>query len=586
MAEPKSFVALNIGSQRVSIAVFSATPEGGLLLKRYDAAELIADPVADTSRIPQVTVAVNELAEKMGVRKRPVRYAISGQSVFTRFVKLPPLTEEKVDQIVEFEAQQNVPFPINEVVWDYQLLGSPDSPEVEVVLVAIKSDSLDDLNDGVAASSMTTETVDVAPMALYNAFRYNFSDIHEPSLLVDIGARTTNLIYVEGTRAFTRSIPVGGSTVTGAIAKEFEISFADAEEKKIEHGFVALGGAYADHENPEIAAMSKVIRNTLTRLHAEIVRTNNFYRSQQGGNVPSRIFLCGASSSMPFIRDFFMEKLNLPVEFFNPLRNVVVAPEADADRLSHEAHMVGELVGLGLRGLSSCPMEIDLVPEKVQRARALTARKPAFITAGVCVVALLGAAGFFLDRVGTLTELEVAHLADEVAGLEKFDDQIKALEQEQAQVDAKTEPFTEAVFGRIFWVSLLRDINSNYSTDLLWLTALEPYSNGQPVTKGLFSQGRVAVAGSGEKQEDGEEEDRAGYIDEIVVAGLYRENPASSQVVVEFVQRLTESDYFDIRGVDPAEILEVDTGIPGAKWAWPFKIRLPFPEGTRIPYKK
>ena len=110
MAEPTSFVALNIGSQRVSMAVFSATSQGGLLIKNYSSTELLGDPAADAARMAQVEASVKELVGGLNLKKESVRYAISGQSVFTRFVKLPPLTEEKVADIVEFEAQQNVPF--------------------------------------------------------------------------------------------------------------------------------------------------------------------------------------------------------------------------------------------------------------------------------------------------------------------------------------------------------------------------------------------------------------------------------------------------------------------------------------------
>ncbi len=584
MADTKSFVALNIGSQRVSMAVFSATSGGGLLLQKYESTELLADPAADASRIAQLTLAVNELTEKLRVRKQLVRYAISGQSVFSRFVKLPPLTAEKVDQIVEFEAHQNVPFPINEVVWDFQLVASGASGEVEVVLVAIKSDSLNELNEAVIGASLRTGTVDMAPMALYNAFRYNYSELSQSCLLIDIGARTTNLIYIEGSRVFTRSIPVGGTTVTTAISKEFGISFLEAEARKVNEGFVALGGAYADHDDPEIAAMSKVIRNTLTRLHAEIVRTNNFYRTQQGGEAPEVVFLCGAPVSMPYIRDFFTEKLGLQVEFFNPLRNVLASADSDTERLSKEAHMLGELVGLGLRGLSSCPMELDLVPEAVQRAREVAERKPALLMAAVSILGLVGAAGFFFDRGRILTEEQTRANEAESIALETYDKQIQQWQDRQAGVDAKNEPFTDAIIGRIFWVSLLSDVNSKMNSDLVWLTSLEPYSNEQAVTKGLFGDSS-SVSNNKKKNSPGQEAGE-GMIDEIRVTGLYRENGAGGQVVIDFVERLKESDYFDIADLDTNEILKVDMGIPGQRWAWTFDLRLPFRESYHIPFKK
>ena len=126
--------------------------------------------------------------------------------------------------------------------------------------------------------------VDVAPMALYNAFRYNYADVQGCSLLIDIGARTTNLIFVEPNKVFSRSIPIGGTTFTANIAKEFSEPFGAAEERKRSDGFVSLGGSYAEPSDPEIARVSKIIRNSMTRLHAEITRSISFYRAQQGGS--------------------------------------------------------------------------------------------------------------------------------------------------------------------------------------------------------------------------------------------------------------------------------------------------------------
>src|SRR5688500_12315240 len=201
------------------------------------------------------------MATAMHYKGQPINYAIASQSVFTRFVKLPSVGEEQVDQIVTFEAQQNVPYPIDEVVWDYQLVDSGEAAQVEVVIVAVKADLLDDINDAVEQAGLKTILVDVAPMALYNAFRYNYSDVQGCSLIIDIGSRTTNLIFIEPHKVFSRSIPNGGSTITQQIAKEFNEPFQTAEERKKRDGFVSLGGAYAEPEDPDVARVSKMIRN-------------------------------------------------------------------------------------------------------------------------------------------------------------------------------------------------------------------------------------------------------------------------------------------------------------------------------------
>src|SRR5271170_3261126 len=178
MAAPHRILSLNLGLQTVGLAEFRTGPTGGLVLQGYRLTELVADPAADSSRPSQMKIAVEEMMGHLKIKPGKVNYAISAQSVFTRFVKLPPVDADQVDQIITFEAQQNVPFPINEVVWDYQLVAGGDKEgKLEVVLVAIKSDLLDDLNGAVEASGLKTNIVDVAPMALYNAFRYNYSDL-------------------------------------------------------------------------------------------------------------------------------------------------------------------------------------------------------------------------------------------------------------------------------------------------------------------------------------------------------------------------------------------------------------------------
>src|SRR6478609_7684060 len=177
MAAKDRILALDLGTQTVGIAEFRTGQNGGLVLTNYRNSELLADPAADATRQAQAKIAIGELVQNLGYKGAKVNYAVASQAVFTRFVKLPSVAEDQVDQIVTFEAQQNVPYPINEVVWDYQLVGGGDSSQVEVVIVAIKSDLLDEVNDAVESSGLQTSAVDVSPMAIYNAFRYNYSDL-------------------------------------------------------------------------------------------------------------------------------------------------------------------------------------------------------------------------------------------------------------------------------------------------------------------------------------------------------------------------------------------------------------------------
>src|SRR6478672_12766309 len=308
-------LTLNLGSQAISVADFRPLSGGGLVLRDYKRRDLAIENPGEPIRHAQITATIREILNELGIKSGKVNYAVAGQSVFARFVKLPSVEEEKIDRIIAFEAQQNVPFPIDEVVWDYQLVGGGTEEQLQVVLVAIKADLLEGMNAAVEEAGLRPVVIGVATMGLYNAFRYNYSDVSEPSLLVDIGARTTNLLFMEPGKIFSRSVPLGGSSVTAAVAKEFNEPFATAESRKKKSGFVSLGGAYADPADPDIARMSKIIRSTMTRLHAEIARSISHYRTQQQGKAPARIYLCGGSSGMPYMREFFQEKLQIPIDF-------------------------------------------------------------------------------------------------------------------------------------------------------------------------------------------------------------------------------------------------------------------------------
>src|SRR6266576_7203356 len=166
-------------------------------MHNYRLHETLADVSSEGMRYTHLGPVLRQSLDELGIKTSDVNYAVAGQSVFMRFVKLPAVDEEKVERIIAFEAQQNVPFPIDEVVWDSQLVGGGTEEQLQVVLVAIKADLLEGMNAAVEAAGLRPDVIGVATMGLYNAFRYNYSDVTEPSLLVDIGARTTNLLFIE-----------------------------------------------------------------------------------------------------------------------------------------------------------------------------------------------------------------------------------------------------------------------------------------------------------------------------------------------------------------------------------------------------
>jgi type IV pilus assembly protein PilM len=503
MADNQTSVVINIGSQRIGMAVFESSKNGGLLLKAYGSESIVADPAMEASKISQTRVAISDLAQRLKVGKVKARYAISGQSVFTRFVKLPPLQDDNIEQLVTFEAQQHIPFPLAEVVWDYELIEGAE--EKEVVIVAIKSDALDEINAAVNDSGLATCEVDVAPMAIYNAFRANYGNPEEPILLIDIGAKTSNLIYIEGRRFFTRSIAVGGGAVTAAIAKEYGVSFMDAEHQKVTNGLVALNGGHAEQLDESVAALAMVIRNALTKLPAEITRTTNYYRGQHGGNAPRRVLLAGGGAKLPYTLEFFREKLNLPVEFFNPVRKITIGKNIDAALIRSEGHMMGELVGLGLRGLGKSAINIDLVPMVVEQSRAADKRKPFLIAAAAILLGGMTVWAASQHIAASKAEDKAKTMADQRDNLAPFDTEIdKLLKKENALRQVATS-YTDAESARVFWIDLLSEVRGAFASDAVWLTDIEPLTGYNPLAE-------TASAGPGKKSANGKSVVKADYL--------------------------------------------------------------------------
>jgi type IV pilus assembly protein PilM len=538
--------------------------------------------------------------------------------VFIRFVKLPPLGEENIEQIVTFEAQQHVPFPINEVVWDYQLLEGGE--EKEVTLVAIKSDALDEINDAVNEAGVGTAEIDAAPMALYNAMRRAVADLSEPTLLIDIGAKTTNLLYVEGSKFFTRSVAVGGVSLTTAIEKEYGISFADAEAQKVTNGLVALGGGHTEQLDEAVAALAMTLRNALSRLPSEIARTTNYYRSQHGGSAPKRVLLAGGGANLPYLKEFFEEKMRLPVEFFNPLSAVAVAKGVDVDRLQREAHMMGELVGLGLRGVGKAAVNIDLVPATVEEERASERRRPYLIATAAALI--LGAAvfGFYKNSAAKKADGLVKEIEGQVENLVQFEAPLKKLNNEEQNLRNLADGYVGADRSHAYWVDLLGELKEGMASDALWVVDLEPLVGYDPLAKRdakgrlklskvvrdefqkapfgtssllKISKPRVAQE-NGRPHRGRQAEPKLPEINAVLIRGLWRENADGAKVVNKALEKMRENAHsFRFVVTDPKSgevelsdeqiITSNTTTSEHGEFALPFEMIIPLAKS--VPFK-
>jgi type IV pilus assembly protein PilM len=455
MLNSKSFLAVDFGAGCLKLATFEINEIGALCLKSFTLKPLGPEGAAETTRETALLKVLRESLAEAGGAARGLNVCAPGFQVFSKFVKLPPVDAGKVTQIIQYEAQQNVPFPLAEVVWDYQILGSSPTGELEVLLVAIKSEIVEGLFRIAEEAKLRLQLCDVSPAALCNAFRYNYGDLEDCTMLLDIGAKTSNLLFFEKGKVFSRSISLGANSITQDFANEAKLKFEVAEQIKVAEGFVSLGGAYEEPENPNQAAISKIARQFMTKLHIQVNQTIQFYRGQMGGAAPQRLFLAGGASIMPYTAQFFAEKLNAPVEYFNPFRNVQIDPAVNLEELARVAHSLGEVVGLGLRNLANCPVEMNLMPESTLRWRTFNEKKPYFTATVFSLVAVAFAVGFLFEKLAKSKEDEMQRLRPEVEQRQQKADEFNTIYAKVNATQKEADQIVEWMNDRFYWGNVL-----------------------------------------------------------------------------------------------------------------------------------
>ena len=423
----KKILTLDIGAANIALAEYDIGAKGALTLVNYGTAALSA-PIDSGDAATILSPALLELVREKGFKPGDVAVSVAGQMVFPRIAAIPLLgDEDKFEQSVRYEIEQNVPFPIDEMVCDRQVLGDTPNGDKSVMIVAAKVEQIEAITSAVSASGFRPMLVDVAPIATLSALKAANPGDDSSVIVLDIGAKMTSLMIVEGEKVYNRSIPIAGNNITREIAQSFGLSQEDAEALKKEKGYVALGGVVED-EDAEADKISKICRAVMSRLLAEVSRSVNFYRSQQGGGAPTRLYLTGGTSLLPQTDRFFSESLQVEVEYFNPFSFVGVGPAVDGDALATDGALISPTIGLALHAAGVSAFTIDLLPPSIVEERAQKAKIPVLAAAtGVLLLALVGGL-VAMNRSGDVSTAVFEAVQSKVASLKGYEDGLKKAE--------------------------------------------------------------------------------------------------------------------------------------------------------------
>jgi type IV pilus assembly protein PilM len=342
--KPKSLVGLDIGSSAVKAVELKPSGKG------YRVAAFGSEPVPPDAIVDGAIIDADAVADAIKrvfdkrFKSKEVCASLSGHAVIVKKITLPVMTETELMDSITWEAEQYIPYDIQDVNLDYQILDAGTGPDarggMEVLLVAAKKDRIGDYSSVIAQAGRTPVIVDVDAFALQNAYEVNYGfRPGEVVVLLNAGASAINInILQDGQSVFTRDVSTGGNTYTEAIQKELDLPFDAAEQLK---KGIPVDGATFEDAQPILHAVTE---NVLL----EIQKTFDFFRASATSDRIDRIVLSGGASRVDGLHQMLRERFSAPVEDFDPFRAVTFSAGPGVD-LQEVAATAAVAVGLALR---------------------------------------------------------------------------------------------------------------------------------------------------------------------------------------------------------------------------------------------
>jgi type IV pilus assembly protein PilM len=338
-------VGLDIGASSVK-AVQLKKGHGTMELVKLGVAPLHPETIVDGVIMDSGTVisAIQQIFTENQIKTKDVAVAVSGHSVIVKKIQVQKMKPEELDEAIPFEAEQYVPYAIEDVNLDYQVLESdnPEATEMDVLLVAVKKDIINDYLSIISTAGLKAVVVDVDAFALENAFELAYDlDREQVVGLVNLGAAVMNINILQGGLSeFTRDSPLGGNRYTESIQKMLGLSYEQAEALK-------LGG---EVEGRGVADAQPAIEMVNAEVAGEIRRSFDFFRSSSHSETIHRVILSGGSARLPGLVEYLSENLEIPVEVANPLRKIKADKKKfDPEYLEAISPQLAVSVGLALR---------------------------------------------------------------------------------------------------------------------------------------------------------------------------------------------------------------------------------------------
>jgi type IV pilus assembly protein PilM len=431
--------------------------------------QILSQPEAEPALL--VREALNTFLSRNTVRADHVAISVSGQSGLARFIKLPPVESKKIPDIVKYEARQQIPFSLDDVVWDYQQMsgGSVDEGfalETEVGLFAMKRDQVFRALAPLDDVGIEVDYIQLAPLAVYNMVvfdqlrdlptpdEYDPEDPPESVVILSMGTDNTDLVVTNGYRLWQRNVPLGGNHFTKALSKELKLTFAKAEHLKRNA---------ADAEDPKqvFQAMRPVFNDLLT----EVQRSLGYFGSIDRKAKIQKVIGLGNAMKLPGLQRYLSQNLGYEVETLEAYNGLAGPAVVAAPAFKENIFSFGDCYGLCVQGLEKSALRTNLIPPELITDRIIRDKKPWAVIA--MAILLVGCTLNFLGHWAAWSSAHPTKYADatQVTSAEKrrsdeLNRDFTALDDEYKMLNQVGENLVSNVEGRLLWLEVIRVIDA------------------------------------------------------------------------------------------------------------------------------
>src|SRR5437762_678158 len=370
--------------------------------------KILSQPDADPDQLTRE--ALETFLSRNNLKGDEVAVSVPGQSGLARFVKLPPVEEKKIGDIVRFEAKQQIPFPLDEVVWDFQKIGSGEvtdgfAMETEIGLFAMKRDQIARQLAHFQDVNIEVHAIQMSPLALCNFVAYDLlnkggtpaegeaapAETEGPRgkkqcvVALDVGTDGSNLVITDGEKIiWQRPIPLGGNHLTRALSKELKLTFAKAEHLK----------RNAAKSPPELKTILSALKPVLTDFVGEVQRSLGFFANSHRDSQIQYMVGLGSAFRLPGLQKYLSEKLQLDVRKPSRMNRLIGETVTEAPVFVENVLSFAVPYGLAVQGLRLAKLQTNLLPQEIQFDRMIRAKKPWAVTAAAALFLGAGAMVF------------------------------------------------------------------------------------------------------------------------------------------------------------------------------------------------